>query len=137
QSGQAAQLIVHGGGVLTQAANHTIRGLGGRLDATLFVNHGTVNFVQLTNSDVENHGSMNGVDNLNGDVLNAGSLGGTQFNLADINGTLSGSGALRYIQVNDTHAPGNGVGAVTVSGRYALGASATLAVEIGGTTVGT
>ncbi len=135
EPGLGAQLKVLGGGQLTQAATHTIRG-SGRIDATSFINHGTVNIVPLINAQVENFGSLNGIDQVNGDVLNEGTLSGTRFNLADLNGTLTGTGPLAYIQSNGTHAPGGSPANVTVTGSYAISATGTLAIEIGGTTAG-
>jgi hypothetical protein len=136
QTGNAALLDVQGGGMLTQAASHTIDGTG-RIDATKFINHGTVTRVRIINSDVENDGTMTSLGEINGDVVNQGTLGGT-FALSPlkINGTLTGTGPLAYIQINGTHAPGNSPAAVTVVGQYAVAASGTLAVEIGGTTAG-
>ena len=131
-----AQLEVLGGRQLTQAATHTIRG-SGRIDADLFINHGTVNTVPLINAQVENYGSMNAIDVVNGDVLNQGTLSGVSFNLADLNGTLTGTGPLAYVQINGVHSPGTSPANVNVTGTYAIGASGTLAVEIGGLTPGT
>jgi hypothetical protein len=131
-----AQLEVLGGRQLTQAATHTIRG-SGRIDAGLFINHGTVNLVPLINADVENYGSMNEIDVVNGDVLNQGTLSGLSFNLADLNGTLTGTGPLAYVRVNGVHSPGTSPANVNVTGTYAIGATGTLAMEIGGLTAGT
>jgi hypothetical protein len=131
-----AQLEVLGGRQLTQAATHTIRG-SGRVDADLFINHGTVNLVPLINAEVENYGSMNEIDVVNGDVLNQGALSGLSFNLADLNGTLTGTGSLAYVRVNDVHSPGTSPANVNVTGTYAIGATGTLAMEIGGLTAGT
>jgi hypothetical protein len=137
QASNAALLTVEGGGILTQVASHTIHGMG-RIDATKFINHGTVTDLGIINSDVENDGTMTSLGEINGDVVNQGTLGGT-FALSPlkINGTLTGAGPLAYIQINGTHAPGNSPAAVTVVGQYAVAASGTLAVEIGGTTAGT
>jgi hypothetical protein len=135
-SNLAGQLEVLGGRQLTQATTHTIRG-SGRIDADLFINHGTVNLVPLINADVENYGSMNDIDVVNGDVLNQGTLSGISFNLADLNGTLTGTGPLEYIRINGMHSPGTSPANVNVTGTYAIGATGTLAIEIGGLTPGT
>jgi hypothetical protein len=137
QVGNGALLTVEGGGILTQVASHTIRGMG-RIDATKLINHGTVTDLGIINSDVENDGTMTLLGEINGDVVNQGTLGGT-FALSplEINGTLTGSGPLNYIQINGIHDPGNSPVAITVVGQYAVAASGTLAVEIGGTTAGT
>jgi hypothetical protein len=127
---------VLGGRQLTQAAAHTIRG-SGRIDEGLFINHGTVNLVPLINADVENYGSMNEIDVVNGDVLNQGTLSGLSFNLANLNGTLTGTGPLAYVRINEVHSPGTSPASVNVTGTYAIGATGTLAMEIGGLTPGT
>jgi len=137
QTGTAALLEVQGGGMLTQGASHTIDGTG-QIDATNFINHGTVTRVGIINSDIENDGTMTSLGEINGDVVNQGTLGGTfALSPVEINGTLTGTGPLEYIQINGTHAPGNSLAAVTVVGQYAVAASGTLAVQIGGTTAGT
>ncbi len=138
EHGTAALLTVVGGGVLTQAATHTIDGTG-QINAQTFVNHGTVTGIGIINSDVENDGPMTSLGEINGDVVNQGTLGGTfASSLLEVNGTLTGTGLLEFIQINGTHAPGNGGPAqVDVGGLYAVSSTGTLAVELGGTTPGT
>lgn len=137
QFGNSALLRVDGGGMLTQVATHTIYGMG-QINATRFVNHGTVTGLGIINSDVDNDGTMTSIGEINGDVVNQGTLGGTfAATPLKLNGTLTGSGPLEFIQINGLHAPGNSPATIAVAGQYAVAASGTLALEIGGTTPGT
>ena len=137
QVSNAALLTVEGGGMLTQVASHTIHGMG-RIDATKFINHGTVTDLGIINCDVENDGTMTSLGEINGDVVNQGTLGGALASSPlQLNGTLTGTGPLEFIQINGTHAPGNSPAKITVAGQYAVGATGTLSLEIAGTTAGT
>jgi hypothetical protein len=103
-----ATLLVAGGTVLTNAASHTINGPGA-IDGSL-VNQGTVT---------------------------GGTIAGP-VDIIRVLGRLSGTGNLKDIRFNGTHAPGlNGAGSVSVDGQYEIASTGKLEIEIGGTTSGT
>lgn len=136
QTGNAALLEADGASI-TQTATHTIRGTG-QIDATLFVNHGTVTGTGIINSEVHNDGTMSSIGEINGYVINQGTLAGTfASSPVKINDTLTGDGPLAFIQINGTHSPGTATAAITATGLYAVSGTGTLNIEIGGTTPGT
>ncbi len=101
-------LTVAGGTTLTNAAGHTIKGPGA-IDGIL-VNQGTVT---------------------------GGTIAGP-VDIIRVLGRLSGTGNLKDIRFNGTHAPGlNGAGSVSVDGQYEIASAGKLEIEVGGTVSGT
>lgn len=101
---------------------------------TVVVDNG-VRLQTFSGINVEN----NGVIQLNGGILDA------QF-VEIIGGTIRGSGLITTGTGNipgqletrsGTLAPGNGVGSLTIEGRFANSANSTLAIELGGLAAGT
>jgi hypothetical protein len=100
--------LVSAGRIVTQHAGHTIRGIG------------QINGV---NSLLINNGTLEG-------------LSGTQ--LLEINSRIGGSGLLRNVRIDGTHAPGESTAIVPLEGAYTINNfGGRLELEIGGTTPGT
>ncbi len=100
-------LTVAAATTLTNAAGHTIKGPGA-IDGIL-VNQGTVT---------------------------GGTIAGP-VDIIRVLGRLSGTGDLKDIRFNGTHAPGlNGAGSVSVDSQYEIASTGKLEIDVGGTTSG-
>ena len=112
---------------------------------TLLSGGGTVTLVESDDRiRAENDSKLTNANNLiqgrgdiDADIVNHGAImGASPTEFIEINGDLTGDGALANVRIDSLHSPGNSTAIVPLSGSYTIASTGELAIEVAGTMAG-